>query len=115
MPFLTDLEVKILSGGKRILLRPLVYRDASEFSQVTVPAGFLTDFASIPDLALSIVNGDDLERPAVLHDYLYSNHIGTRSQADGLLLRAMREVDVGILKRWAVYLAVRVAGWVAWK
>ena len=117
MPFLSDLDVKILRGGDRVLLRPLAYATLpyTDHNLITVPSGFVTDFASVPDWALSLVNGDDLEAPATLHDYLYRNHIGTRSQADKILWDSMGDVGVSMWKKVLVYAAVRIAGWASWR
>lgn len=50
-----------------------------------VPAGFMTDFASIPRIfrGLFTRNGAPWQRAAVIHDYLYSTFpFGTRQMAD---------------------------------
>lgn len=62
-----------------------------------VPAGFVTDFASVPKIFWGLFdpvgkhNAADLE-----HDYLYINNIGTRKNADSFFLKRM--IDLGVPK-----------------
>lgn len=82
---------------------------------VTVPIGFITDFASIPRLFRAFITGNDnTKMPAVLHDYLYRKNIGSRKDADLLFLVAMRENGVPWWKRRMAYAGVRTGGWIAW-
>jgi hypothetical protein len=76
MPFLTDLNVKLVgwlaSRDRAIweLTQPLVYH-ANVGIDITVPTGFQTDFCSVPREALYGLFGDRLHRVGVLHDFLY--------------------------------------------
>lgn len=83
--------------------------------EVVVPAGFTTDLASVPRLFTAVVpvignqNG-----PATVHDWCYDQQTMTRAEADSLFLAGMEAAGVGWLRRWAMYAAVRVGGWVPW-
>ena len=58
----------------------------------------------------------DHSRAAIIHDFLYTkSDIGSRFLADALFREAMRELDVGIVKRVAMYYAVRVFGWMFYR
>lgn len=87
----------------------------------TVPAGFLSDGASIPQLAHSIVGHpfDEYLESAVWHDYLYakdSNPLGfSRKQADNFLRETMWNRDIPVWKVAAFHMAVRAGGWRSWK
>lgn len=96
----------------------LVYRLTYESlagEKITVPAGFDTDLASIPQILQAAIPVNDKHRAAaVLHDYLYTVRDRPRAQADALFLEAMKLSDVRFTQRWAMYLAVRVGGWLPW-
>jgi hypothetical protein len=82
---------------------------------VAVPEGYVTDFASIPGLVQWLIQpfGRHSEA-AVIHDWLYT--LGTpgdgkgRHLADRTFRRALHLVGVGFLRRWIMYLAVRMGG-----
>lgn len=74
---------------------------------VEIPAGFGTDFASIPGPLVWLIPifGRSC-KAAVLHDFLCSNGT-TRTTRSTLFLRQMREDGVPEWQRWLQYLAVR--------
>ena len=80
--------------------------------RIEIPAGFVTDFASIPRWLWFLAPPFGRHAPAaVLHDYLYAiGQQGARRYADYLFRAAMRESGVAWLKRLAMYFAVRVGG-----
>ncbi len=86
---------------------------------VKVPLGFRTDLASIPRALRSLIPqvGRHIQ-PAIVHDILYRHPWArkglSRAQADKMFLDGMETVGVGWLRRWAMYGAVRSAGWASW-
>lgn len=106
-----------------MLLAPLLCMVDGQL--IVVPDGFITDFASVPRLAQSIINSadPDIQKPSVLHDYLYSvrGHVPgrdvpyTRAQCDDLLAQGMTAAETNWLRRSIVWLAVRAGGWVPWR
>ena len=82
---------------------------------VDVPAGFETDFASIPRFFHRLLpkNGD-YDAPAVVHDFLYSTALCDRQTADLVFLESMKSIGVSFWKRWSMYQAVHWFGWAAW-
>jgi len=104
-----------VDGGHWIVRQPLRYRIGVSPHQVTVPVGFVTDFASIPPALQSLIrqNGPYI-LPAVVHDYLYWHQGCTRTQADQIFLLAMIENRVGPIHRSAIHAAVVAAGGFAW-
>lgn len=103
------------------LTEPLTYQPQARFpllarlfgarSQVTVPAGYQTDLASIPAAFQRVDPVDSpAARPGVIHDYLYTSHDLPRAQADRLFRRGLREEGVPLAQRLAMWLAVRMAG-----
>jgi len=91
------------------LTADLVYQGRDEL--LTVPATTRTDFASVPWFFAWLIPRSGRYTPAaVLHDFLYDRvEAGTfsRCDADGIFRRAMRELGVGLLRRWAMWAAVR--------
>jgi hypothetical protein len=106
--FLNDLVVKVVDGGY-MLTEPLEYQDGQKI--YVVPAGFVTNFASIPRPARILITGHGRERlAATLHDYLYFTKYDRR-HADKLFLKAMESSGVNWFLRHAMHKAVRVGGW----
>jgi len=74
-----------------------------------VPAGFKTEFASIPRMFVwPIRRCGSYTRAVSLHDYLRSAKPVSRADADGLLRRAIQELGVSPLC-WIMWAAVRAA------
>lgn len=86
---------------------------------ITVPDGTQTDLASVPRLALPLIDDDDLAPAAVIHDYLYRSPWlhgrPTRKMADKIMRDLMTEDGVPGWKRRLVYWAVRAFGGRAWR
>lgn len=108
--FLTELYVHVIPGGYR-LTAPLEYYSAVMGAVVIVPAGFVTDFASVPAPGRILISGHGHDRwAAVVHDYLYhTKH--DRKQADAIFLEALEVSGVNVIKRRVMYRAVRTGGW----
>lgn len=86
--------------------------------KIIVPAGFQTDFASVPRLPIIYTFfGDRAHREAVLHDYLYrkdSNPIVSESVANKVFLEAMTLRGKPFLVRWSMYFGVCLGGFTAY-
>ena len=104
----------LMDGHNWRLEAPLVYA-ANSGIHVLVPDGFVTDFASVPQIFWNIIPPIGVyDRAAVLHDYLYRYHLFNRARCDALLLEAMAELGTPLWKRWLIYINVRLFGWIAW-
>lgn len=115
MPFGSPLEVVQLPNGSWQLLASLTYASQRAKMTITVPPGFITDFASVPRLPFAYwLTGNTAQAPAVIHDYLYRMHSVTRAWADAIFYEAMAEEGDPLWRRWLMWLAVRAAGWGAW-
>src|SRR5947209_6587236 len=104
MAFAGDVVVRELAdadGSRWRLEEPLSYAGRDEL--FVVPAGVTTDFASVPpSLTWLVPRYGRYTKAAILHDYLWQRcREGTFAwaDADGLLRRAMRELDVPFLGR----------------
>ena len=113
--FQSELDVTPLADGVNWRLnKPLVYV-TSWGMQITVPAGFTTDFASTPrPIWWLLPPVGTYDGPAVVHDWLYRNHY-TRWLCDGVIWESMRAIKVPAWMVWTIYLALRVGGWWAWR
>jgi hypothetical protein len=106
--------------------RDFRYVDRDIDTEILVPAGFKTDFASIPRIFWAILPPWDVEygKPAVIHDYLYRRHeyakraefkrgnirYQNRKWADKIFLRGMKQNGENIITRQIIYWAVRIFG-----
>lgn len=130
--FLTPLVVEVMPNGKTFKLHyDFTYHlhrlGCGKGFTVAVPAGFLTDFASIPRIFRIIIPKlGRWNKAAVIHDYIYQgkhqlkSSLGcpmrfTRKQADLIFLDAMKDLGVVRWKRNLMWLAVRVGGLMAWR
>jgi hypothetical protein len=102
-------------GAYWYLREPLVWL-AYDGRTITVPAGFVTDFASIPRPIWTVLPKWEKYGPAaVVHDYLYWSQDVPRAQADRYFREAMADSHVRSLKRRAIYGAVRLFGTLSWR
>ena len=90
------------------------YEDSDEV--VKVPKGFITDGASIPKFAWSIIGSPmgKYSAAAVVHDFLYHTKKYTRRKSDAIFLEAMKVLGVPWWKRKVMWLSVRLVAWISW-
>ena len=112
--FLTALDVCCLDDGLWRLDAPLVYESDELACIVEVPAGFVTDFASVPRVPfVYMLWGDRAHHEAVIHDYLYridSAPVVVRERADAVFLEAMQCRGKSCFVCRPMYLGVRLGG-----
>jgi hypothetical protein len=131
--FGSELAVRAVSATTWRLTEPLVWT-GTKGDTFTVPAGFVTDFATIPRFLHWLVSPyGPYTRAAVLHDWLLvelanwsqnwaardepypGNPIGANlppadsRDADGIFRRVMQDLGVSWAKRWTMWAAVRLA------
>jgi hypothetical protein len=112
--FSGPLDLRAHKSGEWVVLNPLMYESLAGRTY-GIPAGFITDLASIPAFLRPLFNpNDDGRKAAVLHDSRYCIKHGTRKAADDLFLEALERCGVGFLRRWAMYTGVRAGGWLYW-
>jgi hypothetical protein len=107
--------IDFIDGEEFILTQPYRYVVGRSGLAVEVPAGFVTDYASIPPIGRWLLGKQGrYSRAAVVHDYLYWSRMCTRAQADNLMLIAMKELDVPVLQRNGIHAALDWFGGPAW-
>lgn len=109
------------------------FDDDRPAAYVLVPAGFITDLASVPGFLGFIVQKDgDFAQAAVTHDFCY-RHRGdvvwldmplnlppqkgqplTRSQQDGVFMHGMGVLGTALPIRFIMWRAVRRFGWISY-
>ncbi len=88
---------------------------SKELRRVEVPAGFITDFASVPRIFWSVLPRDGLYvYPAIIHDYMYWMQDSARDIADETLREGMQDFKVDGVAINAIYWGVRAGGGSAW-
>lgn len=109
--FLTPLVVE-RDGGMWKLVYPLEFESASLGRGVTVPAGFRSDFSSVPRLPFAYwLFGGVADEAAVVHDFAYSGALKvSRKQADELFSEASAAMGVAGWRRGAMKLGIRLFG-----
>ena len=111
MPFESgDVVVRRLDDEFWAVEEPLVYRGRRD--RFTIPAGFRTDFASVPRIVVWLIpRFGRYTAAAILHDWLCTVGIETGQvtsrEADGLFRRVMREQGVPVVRRWLMWAGVR--------
>lgn len=116
MSFLTPLKLEYLDGRNFKLIDQFTYT-SKDYGTVTVPDGFITDFASIPEIFWNILPPTGkYGKAAVIHDWLYRNpYTQSRKLADQIFEDAMKDLGVNWLVRRTMYYVVRVFGSRAYK
>lgn len=99
---------------KRISWKPNANQDV-KLPKISVPIGFVTDFASIPRLFWSLLRPDgNYAYAAVIHDFLYWTQLTTRENSDMIFKLAMGDFKIPKTEADAIYAAVRAGGGKAW-
>lgn len=115
------------------LQRPMTYHAGPDREDtIVVPAGFVTDLASIPRLVWSIYPPDGpWVKAAVVHDFLYDTQGDglwgrdsrgvsrarpyCRNEADAILLEGMIDRRIGWRERTVIWISVRLGGAAGWR
>ena len=111
MPFEPgSLTVRRVDAYRWALVDDLVYLGRRD--RFVVPAGFRTDFATVPRVVTWLVpRFGAYTLAAILHDWLITEGLRTRvvtsRDADGIFRRVMRESGVPVLRRWLMWTGVR--------
>lgn len=122
--FLTSLKLLDIDGSKMQLTEPLYFYWGREPMTIMVPAGVISDFASVPRIFWPIIpRSGKWNKAAVLHDAGYRNELVwpasgkrlkfSRETYDHMFLDALRAENVSFWRRAVLYLAVRLFGGIA--
>lgn len=103
------------------LTEEFVY-ESDKYGTIIVPAGLVTDFASVPGGLKWFLDDDSpcIVYAAVVHDFLYTNSGVTsgkgfsREEADDVLREAMLKSGATKVQAWLAWKAVRTFGGKHW-
>ena len=113
--FPVSLKVEQIDDYRWRLLENFPYHSELLGRWFTVPKGFVTDFASVPRVPVAYwLTGGIAHISAVVHDYLYSTHLTTRSEADQVFLEAAAASNIPAWRRNLMYWGIRAGGWQRW-
>ena len=100
-----------------MLVRVMVYILGETDISITVPKGFVTDFASVPKglWSFGLSPHGKFSKAAIIHDYLYWTNACTREQSDMIMWIAMQESQVGTKSQTLLYEGLDMAGNPAWE
>jgi hypothetical protein len=116
--FLSALDATLVDDrdGLWKLDAPLIFHSEVVGQKIEVPAGFETDFASVPRVpVIYVLYADRNRKAATLHDYLYRNRVFDRSTCDALFREAMIADGESLAVSWAMWAGVRIGGIFAYK
>lgn len=110
MPFLDQDVVVRQSGVDHFeLTEQLRYEVAGQI--FTIPAGFSTDFASVPRPFVWLLPKYGVyTRAAILHDYLVVERPVSPVEADRMFRDALKELGTPLIRRWMMWAGVRLGG-----
>jgi hypothetical protein len=109
--FLTPVYVRLERDETYTVLAAVEYESALTGKSYVIPAGFNTDFASVPRLPLAfLLAGGVGDRAALVHDYLYRTGAEPRNVADDVFAEALRAIAVPGWRSSLMWAGVRVGG-----
>lgn len=114
--FIGEVDLRILDdpGELFAVINDFAFQSDS-LGLIPVPAGFVTDLASVPRLPFAyLIVGGKGKKAAVVHDWLYSTRKCTRAQADEVFREALAASGYGGAVQGLMWSGVRVGGWVPW-
>lgn len=116
--FIGKLECEYVDGVEWLIMAPFTFVSPTTGLRVIIPAGFSTDFASIPRGLWNIIRPTDkcIAYAGVVHDVLYrvTTFPVSRKDADKTLVEGMGLLGASWFKRRAVYSGVRLFGGRSW-
>ncbi len=107
------LRLDYVDGRTWIVALPVTFRYAGPDITIdgVVPAGFQTDFASVPRFFWRVLPPTgEYGIAAVIHDWLYQSKSVSKREADLVFLAAMQELNVAGWKRKIMFNAVHWFG-----
>ena len=117
--FTNPIIVELLPGGRKVRVVESFSYDIGKKGGTTIriPAGFVSDGASIPRIFWFIVGSPltgKYRAGAILHDFLYYSALYPRKRSDEIFLEAMTVLNVNKVKRTIIFWAVRIGAEWSW-
>jgi len=115
--FTEPLIVELIGKNEWLVFKEFQYvrEPYPDGEKITIPAGFHTDFASVPRIFWVFISPVDTHgKAAVLHDYLYRKELYPRHICDKIFKEAMKSISVPRWKVFLIYWNVRIFGFFVW-
>lgn len=115
--FIGELDTRLVDELKNHhkLLAPFSFYSELIGGLITVPAGFITDEASVPRIVGAyLLYGGKGKKASVIHDWAYSTQAYSREVADAIFREALHTSQYPEWVVTGMYAGVRIGGWVAW-
>lgn len=118
--FLDPLVLEYIDGRSWKLVHAFDYQTdvfPVDRRPIKIPAGFVTDFASVPKAFWNVMPPTgEYGKAAVIHDFLYrTKGVATKAEADSVFLEAMTALGVGFWTRRTMYYGVKFFGGSSYK
>lgn len=111
----TPLHIEVLPGGRHYKLLKEMIVFSHRIGVTVIPAGFVTDMASVPRGFWNLFPPTGpYAKAAVYHDYLYQLGDISRADADREFADGMKALGVCWITRAAMWVALRLFGRKAW-
>ena len=119
MPFTEILRVDLIedsTDGLWELVKPFPYEAVEANTRIFVPAGFRTNFCSVPRVpGVYLMLGNRARRAGAVHDFLYQTmYMNDRKMCDRMLWEMVQLCGVSRYEADAFYAAVRIGGGSHW-
>lgn len=102
-----EVKFKQVSGTDYELIEAFTYE--GEYETFNIPAGFRTDFATVPTVLQWLApKVGPYNYASLVHDYLCETEILSGADTDGIFRRLLRECGVGWLQRNLMWVGVRI-------
>jgi hypothetical protein len=115
--FTKPLIVKLVGKNLWEVVEPFEYHVGSYPSDevITVPAGKVTDFASVPRIFWWIISPIDTHaKAAVVHDYCYGVNYKSKDYSDRIFSEGLQVLGVKHWKILIMYWCVKYFAWISW-
>lgn len=125
--FPLPLRGEIFKRGKRVrLLEPFTYQDAKKGIVINIPAGFESDYNTVPRGLWNLFPPWEYPEAAIIHDWLYKHPQGfykapdlttvslSRLECDNIHRRILELLGANWTTRQAMWAGIRAGGFVSW-
>lgn len=115
--FTTPFRGELIGRNTWSNIEPFEYHVGTYPSEeiITVPIGFITDFASIPRIFWPLISPiDSHAKASVVHDYCYYKGLYSKKKSDLIFKEGLEVLKINPVKKWTMYYFVVIFGWFAW-
>lgn len=103
--------LEMLGNFKWKVMEDFVFYTDKPDDEILVPKGYITDLTTVPRIfwVLFPPHGN-YAKAAIIHDYLYSNALRTKKEADDIFLLGMEVLEVPYITRHILWWGAHIFG-----